>query len=132
MSGWQPKTTKFGGLPNYTHEPPKPVPLGTMFCNGVKCISGVLVAQDVVQNPEQQSRKSFHGERSFMPDKSDITAHTVEVLRLVESAKLPVGGWVGGHSWFGSTTTAVEVMRRFQTWFPMKALFTVLKARFKD
>jgi hypothetical protein len=132
MSGWWPKTTKFGGLPNYTHEPCKPVPLGTMFHNGVKCISGVLVVQDVVQNPEQQSRKAFHGERSFMPDKSDITAHTAEVLRLVESAKLPVGGWVGGDSWFGSTTTAVEVMRRFQTWFPMKALFAVLKARFKD
>jgi hypothetical protein len=54
MSGWQPQTTKFGGLPNYTYEPQKPVHLGTMFCNGVECISGVLVVQDVVQNPEMQ------------------------------------------------------------------------------
>jgi hypothetical protein len=93
--------------------------MGTMFCNGVECISGVLVVQDVVQNPEMQSRKAFHGERSFMADKSDITAHTTKVLRLVESSKLPVGSLVGGDSWFGSTTTAVEVMRRFcvnSTW----------------
>ncbi len=143
MSGWRPKTTKFGGLPNYTYEPRKPVPLGTMFRNGVECISGVLIAQDVVQNPEMQSRKSYHGDRSFMPDKSDITAHTAEVLRLIENAQLPPGGWVGGDSWFGSTTTAVEVMKRFrvnstwiikqnQAWFPMKALYAILKARFKD
>jgi hypothetical protein len=42
-----------------------------------------------------------------------LPTHTAEKLRLIESAKLPVGGWVGGDSWFGSMTTAVEVMRRF-------------------
>ena len=31
MSGWRPKTSKLGGLPNYTLEPRKPVTLGTMF-----------------------------------------------------------------------------------------------------
>ncbi len=31
MSGWRPMTTKLGGLPNYTFEPRKPIPLGTMF-----------------------------------------------------------------------------------------------------
>jgi hypothetical protein len=49
MSGWRPKTSKLGGLPNYTYEPQKPVPLGRMFGNGVECISGILVFQDVVQ-----------------------------------------------------------------------------------
>ena len=57
MSGWRPKTTKLGGLPNYTFEPRKPVPLGTMFRNGVECISGVLVVQDVVQLLEHQAWK---------------------------------------------------------------------------
>jgi hypothetical protein len=46
-----------------------------------------------------------------MPDKSDIMAHTAEVLRLVTNAKIPDGGWVGGDSWFGSVMTAVEVMK---------------------
>ena len=81
MSGWRPKTTQLSGIPNITYEPRKPKPLGTMFRNGVECISG-LVAQDVVQLPEQQSAKSYNGERSSMPDSSGIAAHTAEVLRL--------------------------------------------------
>jgi hypothetical protein len=109
MSGWRPKTTKLGGLPNYTYEPRKPVPLGTMFRNGVECITGVIVVQDVVQLSEQQSQKDFLGLRSNMPDGSEITAHAAEVLRLVsKSALSDVGGWVGGDSWFGSIVTAVE------------------------
>jgi hypothetical protein len=137
------QTTKFGGLPNYTFEPRKPVPLGTMFCNGVECISGILVVQDVVQNPEQQSLKAYHATKSSLPDGSDVATHTAEVLHLVENAKILKRGWVGGDSWFGSTATAVEVMRRFgvhytwiikqnQQWFPMKPLYAVLNACFKD
>jgi hypothetical protein len=38
----------YEGLLNYTYKPRKPVPLGTMFRNGVECISGILVYQDVV------------------------------------------------------------------------------------
>ena len=49
MSGWHPKTSKLGGLPSYTYEPHKPVPLGTMFRNGAECLSGIIVHQDVVQ-----------------------------------------------------------------------------------
>jgi hypothetical protein len=143
MSRWHPKTTKLGGLPNYTYEPRKPVPLGTMFWNGVECISGILVVQDVVQNPEMQALKDYFGDTSTLPDNSEITAHTAEVLRLVDGAKIPKRGWVGGDSWFGSTSTAVEVMNKFgvnstwiikqnQHWFPMKPRFAVLKKRFKD
>ena len=117
MSGWRPKTTKLGGLPNYTFEPCKPVPLGTMFRNGVECISGVLVVQDVVQNPELQAQKAYHGDVSSLPDKSNITAHTAEVLRLVNNAGITKGGWVGGDSWFGSVTTAVEVIHFISAYF---------------
>lgn len=114
-----------------------------MFRNGVECITGVIVVQDVVQLSEQQSQKDFLGLRSDMPDGAEITAHTAEVLRLVSKSALPdVGGWVGGDSWFGSVITAVEVKKRFgvhSTWivkqnqhcFPMKPLFAILKARFK-
>jgi hypothetical protein len=114
-----------------------------MFRNGVECISGVLVVQDVVQNPELQARKPYSGLPSSMPDSSDIQAHTAEVLRLVTNAQIPEGGWVGGDSWFGSVMTAVEVMKRCgvhstwiikqnQQWFPMKALNAVMKARFEQ
>ena len=51
MSG--PKTSKLGGLPNISFEPRKRVPLGTMFKNGVECISGILSVQGIVQGPER-------------------------------------------------------------------------------
>ena len=54
MSGWRPKTSKFGGLPNLTYKPRKPVPLGTQFKNAVECLSGCFVYQDVVQPAKLQ------------------------------------------------------------------------------
>jgi hypothetical protein len=111
-------------------------------------------------NPEQQSLKTYHGDLSALPDKSTIPAHIAEVLHLVDGAEIPKRGWVGGDSWFGSVTTAIEViifslfvafcfyyshqvMTKFgvhttwiikqnQQWFPMKPFYAVLKARFKD
>jgi hypothetical protein len=110
-----------------------------MFQNGVECVSGILVVQDVVQNPEQQALKSYYATQSTLPDGSDITAHTAEVLRIVEGASIPKSDWVVGDFWFGSTATAVEVMNKFgvnsswiikqiQQWFPMKPLYAVLNA----
>jgi hypothetical protein len=107
MSGWRHKTTKPGGLPNYTFESCKPAPLGTMFQNGIEYISGVLVV--VIQNPELQTQKAYHGDLSLLPDKFTITAHTAEVLWLVKKSGIPKGGWVGGNSWFGSVAMAFDV-----------------------
>ena len=143
MSGWRPKTSKLGGLPNYTFEPRKPIPLGTMFKNGVECITGVLVFQDIVQMKEQQVRKPYFDMDTHLPDQSKIGAHTAEVLRQVEGAQLVNGGWVGGDSWFGSVATAVELQRIkgvHSTWivkqnnqfYPMRAMHALLKARYKD
>jgi hypothetical protein len=131
MYGWRPKASKLGGLPNYTYEPRKPVPLGTMFRNGVECIYGILVFQDVVQNPELQSQKDFHGEKLSLPGQPPITAHTAEVLRQVDGADIPEGGWVGGDAWFGSMMSVIETYKRKkvhstfiiknnQTFFPMQ------------
>ncbi len=73
--------------------------------------------QDFVQNPELQAQKAYHGDVSSLPDKSNITAHTAEVLRLVNNAGITKGGWVGGDSWFGSVTTAVEVIHFISAYF---------------
>ena len=59
MSGWRPKTSKTGGLPNITHEACKPVPLGTMIRNAVKCVTGIFVHHDIVQGPVHQWKKSI-------------------------------------------------------------------------
>ena len=149
MSGWRPKTSKLGGLPNYTYEPRKPVSLGTMLRNGVECICGMLVFQDVVQLPEHQSAKKYHGEESVLPNpanatrKKTISSHTAEVLRQVEGAGLEEGAWVGGDAWFGSVATAVEVYSKFKVhstfiiknnddMYPMRPLLAVLKARYPE
>jgi hypothetical protein len=148
MSGWRPKTSKFGGLPNLTFEPRKPVPLGTQFKNGVECISGILAFQDPVIAPEKQKEKGFFysemeshtPEKTSLPLREDIPAHTAEVLRQVSGAGVTEGGWVGGDAWFGSVCTCVEVMKRMKVYstfivknnrylFPMEALHAVLKAR---
>jgi len=90
------KNIKGRGVSNIMFEPFKPVPLGTMFCNGADCMSGVLVFQDVVQVPEIQSKKPFFNEASHLPGNPPITAHAAEVLHQVDGAKIPHGGWFGG------------------------------------
>ena len=85
----------------------------------------------------------FFNESSHLLGEPPITAHATEVLHQVEGAKVPVGGWVGRDSWFGSVLSAVETMKCFQvysTWvikqnsdfFPMQAIHSALKARFGD
>ena len=53
MSGLCPKTSKLGGLPNCTHKPRKPVPLGQRLKNTAECNAGMIVNDVFVQNPEQ-------------------------------------------------------------------------------
>ena len=140
MSGWRPKTSRLGGLPNYTFERRKPVPLGTMFRNGVECITGMRVFQDVVEGPESQHRKEFHDEVSSMPNGCRIGTHTAEVMRQVQGAKAVEGGLVGGDAWLGTVMTAVKIKKRFNvysTWivkgntafYPMKVLHRLLIGR---
>jgi len=119
MSGWRPKTSKLGGLPNFTMEPRKPVPIGTMFRNGVECITGIFMYQDVVMAPDHQLEKKYAKAVSSLPRKPQLSTHTAEVLRQVENAGVEEGGWVGGDAWFGSVMTLVEVKKRFgvySTW----------------
>ncbi len=72
LSGRCAKTLKLGGFPNYTYEIRKTVPLGTMFCNSVECISGVLVFQNAVQLTEVQSRKLYYGNKFYLPGNIEI------------------------------------------------------------
>ena len=148
MSGWRPKTSKQGGLPNITFEPRKPVPLGTMLRNCVECITGSLAYQDVVMHPEMQQRKEFFysdipeqiREPTSLPGNPPMPAHTAEVLRLCKGAGMDEGGWTGGDAWFGSVTTCVELMKRLgvfstfvlkkqQQFYPKEVLHSILQAR---
>lgn len=144
MSAWKPKTSKLGGLPNITNEPRKPVDLGTQLRNGVECFTGILMFQDVVMGAEMQKKKQFYysdaenmiREISNLPKKEEVSVHTSEVLRQVQGAGVPSGGWVGGDAWFGSVMSSVELKKRLgvhstfivkqnKTYFPMEALYAV-------
>ena len=57
IPGQFPKTSKLGGLPNHIDEPMKLLTLGTMLNNEVECESGAISRNEIVQKPEQQSRK---------------------------------------------------------------------------
>jgi len=143
MSGWRPKTSNLGGLPNYTFEPRKPTPLGIMFRDGVECRTGCIVFQDVVQNPEFQYTKKYQDAPSSLPDSSLIKTHTSEVLQQVEGANVVKGGWVGGDTWFVSVASCVKIYKRLnvhstfivknkRSFFPMKVLYKILQVRFGD
>lgn len=145
MSGWRPKTSKTGGLPNITHEPRKPVPLGTMFRNAVEGFTGIFAHHDIVEDLTSQRMKKYLQEDndSLLPMSEPIKAHVAEVLRQAEGAKVEKGGWVGGDAWFGSINSCVELKARLDIYssfivknnldyFPMKVLHAILMARYPD
>jgi len=77
MSGWRPKTSKTGGLPNISHEPRKPVSLGTMLRNAVECVTGIFVYHDMVEGSTSQWKKKYTSPpvKSNMPKGEDIAFH---------------------------------------------------------
>jgi len=141
MSGWRPKTTANGGLPNITFEPRKPVNLGTMIRNGCECRSGIMVHHDIVKGTVQQSNKKYNRDLSHLPKNEPIQAHVAEVLRQAEGANVVKGGWIGGDAWFGSVNSCVELMTRLgihstfiiktnKNYCPVEVIRSVLLARF--
>ncbi len=52
MSGWRPKKSVLGELPNITFEPRKPVNFGTMI--KCECRTGMMVHHDIVKGSVQQ------------------------------------------------------------------------------
>ena len=112
MSGWTPKTSKFGGLPSICYEPRKPVPLGTMFRNSADALTGILAFQDVVACPEIQSKKSYSGEESYLPDRSIIPSYAEEVMRQADGAGIPENSWVGGDAYFRGIASALHLMKK--------------------
>jgi hypothetical protein len=80
MPGCCPKTSKYGGLPNYTYEQRKPVELGIMIRDATEFISGDMVFLGPVQGVEAQHGKDFHGEMSCLPNGSKVSTRIAEVL----------------------------------------------------
>ena len=80
MSGWRPKTSAMGGLPNITFELQKPKKLGTMIHNSAECITGMIIHHDIMQSSAEQAKKKYVDEKSSLPKGEKIHVHVVEVL----------------------------------------------------
>ena len=88
---WCPKTTKLGGLPNYSYEPRKPKGLGTMLKDICEAVIGLLIYTDPVMSPSIQDKKRFSNRLSHSPDavaNAVHQPHVAEVLRQVYYANL--------------------------------------------
>ena len=116
MFAWVPKTSKLGGLPNYTFEPRKPKPLGTMARDTSECTTGVVIYTDPVMNPSTQDKKQFAMKPSQSPEcignKNICHApHVAETLRQAYHSNLQAGDWVTGDAYFGSMQSVIALRK---------------------
>eukprot|EP00035_Acanthoeca_spectabilis_P014848 m.291840 g.291840 ORF g.291840 m.291840 type:complete len:809 (-) comp16232_c0_seq5:41-2467(-) len=148
MVGWRPKNKETGGLPNITHEPRKPVSLGTMLRDACEPATGVLTYFQVVKDPVLMKQLPLFNMETSLPDKKRTGTSVSECLRAAEGVFGPKCDgapirWVGGDAWFGSVTTAVELKTRLGVdstfivknntrFFPKEQLRLILDARHND
>ena len=95
MSGFCPKTTKTGDLPNLSYKPKNPVSLGTMFRNGVEGKTGIFAHHDIVEDLQSQRSKTYLEDEntlSCMPKGEPVLSHVAECLRQAEGSGLEEGG----------------------------------------
>lgn len=59
-----------------------------MFHNGVECLLGIIVNQEVVQALEVQSLKKYQDTESLLPGKELVMPHVAEALRQAEGAQV--------------------------------------------
>ena len=157
---WVPKTSKLGGLPNYSFEPRKPKGLGTMLRDAAIAVIGVIVYTDPAMPPSVQDKKKF-GEKSsqspeFAGTNTPHSPHVAETLRQAYFSNLQEGDWIGGDSFFGSIATCLAlkleevthideegaehqhkmnvessfIVKNKSSLFPRAPLYAVLRARY--
>jgi hypothetical protein len=70
-----------------------------MSQNGMCCLSGMCVYEDVAVNREMQATKKLFQGNSHLPDGSIIPSHTAEVLGQIKGADFRKDcSWLGGDS----------------------------------
>lgn len=109
MVEWVSKGSLEGGLPNITHEPRKPKPLGTMLkvINDVR--TGIIRAMEIVESPDSMEKKAFFADsKAFAGDAGNkASACTLRLASLT-----PKGSHICGDAWFGSVTTAIMLKKQ--------------------
>jgi len=97
MSAWRPRTTKLGGLPNLSHIPRKPEPLGTEFKSIADPHTGCLLGLEIQRGKEGMKDLQYNREYG------NTCGCT---LRLMDIAGCK---GVKGDAWFGSVLNCVSL-----------------------
>ena len=86
----------------------------TKLVNGVECVTGILVHQDIQMDVQTQQSKRYlePAVASSLPRGEMICQHVPEVLWQEEDSGMEKGGWVGGDAFFGSIGAVVELKAR--------------------
>ena len=107
MVGWVPKLSKLGDLPNYTLEPRKPTPLGTMLKDIAEPTTGMLLYTDPCMSPSVQDKKPFAQAKSQSPEHAGINkVHCRDTKASFFSGMQP-GSWLSGDAWFRSIASCM-------------------------
>ena len=139
ISGWKPKSSKLGGLSNYTFEPPKPNKI-MVLCSKIR--PKVLLDPYVpgcCEDAWDTGTKRLTSRKLHLPTKTLIPAHTAKVLCQVQGIDMINKGWVGEDAYFGSLVIVVETKVPFgvdSTWiiknnsglYPEAVLLVILNA----
>ena len=83
-----------------------------MLKNAAEYNSGIIAYNDVVQNPEHQSRKKYSKEKTSLNDRSNALVNVSKELRKFEGTGLERNFWVGGGTWFRSVSSCIELKKR--------------------
>jgi len=104
MSSWRPRTTKLGGLPNLSHVPRKPEPLGTEFKCTADPKSGCLLALEIQRGKEGNKNLQFNNEIG------NTAGGTTRLMNITNSDGNCIG--VKGDAWFGSVRSCTSLMQK--------------------
>lgn len=94
MSAWRPRTTALGGLPNISHIPRKPEPLGSEFKCTACPVSGCMTALEIQRGKEGMKNREHN--RQY----GNTTGCTLRLLNI--NATDSSCRAVKGDAWFGS------------------------------
>jgi hypothetical protein len=97
MSAWRPRTTALGGLPNISHVPRKPEPLGTEFKCTACPATGCMIALEIQRGREGMKNRQYN---AAFGNTAGCT------LRLMDISGCKA---VKGDAWFGSVRSCATL-----------------------
>jgi len=101
MNAWRPRTTKLGGLPNISHIPRKPEPLGTEFKCTADPTTGCMIALEIQRGKDGMKDQQHNVEYG---NTAGCTMRLMNITNSDGDCKA-----VKGDAWFGSVKNCANL-----------------------